>query len=385
MDGGSGPPHEGDSLAARCPSGKAQLRVFLDTPRGRSYCARFDSSDTAARRRRRIRAGGNPVIDKGCSRSLDFASFGDRDRRGPRGPWSSLLRACLVAALAGCSPQHRPGVVEDTLTSGRISLVCAPEALDVVLRERNAFQALYPQARIEVRPGSSRDAVDALFAARCQAGVITRELSTEERAAAVRGGLELEGYRFARDALVAIVNSANPVGNVSVQELRDVYAGRIRDWEQLAGTGGMIRPVVQPMESDVTAFFVEEVMGDEPIRARVITASGDSAVVARVAADAEAIGFVTLAWAGRGAKSLRVSALTGLPYESPDPELVYQGKYPLSRFYNLYVRTGGPLLANGFITFVTSRNGQQIVHEAGLVPTSVPVRFVRRSPMLQSH
>jgi len=101
--------------------------------------------------------------------------------------------------------------VEDSLTSGRISIVCAPEARDLVVRERDAFQALYPQANIEVRVGTSRDAVSALFAARCEAGVITRELNPEERAAAVRGGLELEGYRFARDALVAVVHPSNPV------------------------------------------------------------------------------------------------------------------------------------------------------------------------------
>jgi phosphate transport system substrate-binding protein len=266
-----------------------------------------------------------------------------------------------------------------------MTIVCAPEARDLIVRERDAFQALYPQASIEVRAGTSLDAVKELFAARCGAGVITRELAPEERAAAVRGGLELEGYRFARDALLAVVNPSNPVQNISLSELRDIYAGDVREWSELAGGRQDIRPVIQPMESDVTAFFLEKVMGGEAIRARVLTEDSDSAVIARVLRDPGAVGYVTLAWADRGARALRISPLTGLPYMQPDAETVYEGKYPVCRLFNYYARQGGPMVANGFVTFLTSSAGQRIVHEAGFVPTSVPVRFVRRSPMLKSH
>jgi hypothetical protein len=49
------------------------------------------------------------------------------------------------------------------------------------------------------------------------------------------------------------------------------------------------------------------------------------------------------------------------------------------------VRAAGAKLANGLITFVTSIDGQRIVQQAGYVPTAVPVRFVRRSPLLGTH
>jgi phosphate transport system substrate-binding protein len=324
-------------------------------------------------------------IDMARARFLDYGLFGVRDRRGPVGLRSVLALLLLAAGLAGCASPRAPGAVEDTLTSGRITIVCAPEALDLVSRERAVFQGLYPDARIELRPGASREAVGGLFGARCDVAVITRELTPEERAAAVRGGLELEGYRFARDALVAVVHPANPVRNLSVPQLRAIYAGETRSWSRLAGAGVEIHPVVQPMESDVTSFFGEQVMQGEPIRARSLTAAGDSAVCAVVAADPAAVGYVTLAWASRGARALHVAPLTGLPYVAPDPESVFQSRYPLSRTFNYYIRTGGQPLGGGFVTFITSRDGQRIVHEAGFVPTSVPVRFVRRSPMLQSH
>ena len=182
-----------------------------------------------------------------------------------------------------------------------------------------------------------------------------------------------------------VVNPANPVQNVSVPQLRDIYRGTIRGWSGLAGRGEAIHPVVQPMESDVTAFFGDRVMEGEAIGARVITEASDSAVAARVAADPLALGYVSMATEKRGTATLHVAALRGLPTMRPDVETVYAGTYPVTRFFSLYFRTEGSLLAKGFNTFVTSHDGQKIVHEVGLVPTSVPVRFVRRSPMIPSH
>ncbi len=289
----------------------------------------------------------------------------------------------MAIGLFGCSPQ--PGPEEDSQTSGRIKVVCAPEALRLIAREKAAFEALYPQARIMLRIGTSREAVRALFAAECDLAVITRELDVEERAAAVRGRLELDGYRFARDAVVAVVNPGNGVENVSVEDMRKIYEGTHQRWSELGGRAEPIEPVVQPMESDITQFMLQQVMSGAPIQARVYTEASDSAVVARVSGNPRAVGYISMAWAGRGAKTLRMASVTGLPYLMPDPEAVYQGTYPLTRFDNCYVRSTGARLANGFITFVTSRDGQALVHDYGLVPTSVPVRFVRRSAMQSTH
>ncbi len=296
-----------------------------------------------------------------------------------------MVWALVAVWLGGCSPQPTSSPEEDSLTSGRIKVVCASEALSLVAREQAAFQSLYPKAHIELRPGSSREAVRALFAAECDLAVITRELDVEERAAAVRGRLELDGYRFARDAVVAVVHAGNPLENLSIEDLRKIYEGRHERWSELGGRAEPIEPVIQPMESDITQYLVQQVMGGEAIQARVFTAGSDSEVVARVSGNPRAVGYISMAWADRGAKTLRLAAVTGLPYLMPDQEAVHKGSYPLTRLYTFYVRSTGARLANGFITFVTSRDGQVLVHEQGLVPTSVPVRFVRRSALQSSH
>jgi phosphate transport system substrate-binding protein len=275
--------------------------------------------------------------------------------------------------------------MEDTLTSGRISVVCAPEVTSIIAREVAVFDSLYPGARIAVRSGSSREAIGALFAAECDLAVITRDLEPDERGAAVRGGLELEGYRFARDGVAMVVHPSNAVENVALEDVRGIYQDVIKRWDALGGSASAIEPVIQPPGSDMAAYFEQRVMNGEPVRAPVVYGSSDSGVVAFVTRHPGAIGFVSMAWADHGARALRLASLKGLRYWRADPEAVYRGDYPLTRHMNLYARSRGPALANGLITFITSREGQVLVHDGGLIPTAVPVRFVRRSPMLDSH
>ena len=251
-------------------------------------------------------------------------------------------------------------------------------------RERGAFLALYPLAEVELQAGTSRDAMSALLGARCDLAVITRELEPEERRAAVQGGIELEGYRFARDAVVMVVHPSNPLENVAIEDVRRIYRGEVTRWSDLGGTNTMVRPVFQGPRSDISEFFLQQIMGGEPVTARVEYAGSDSEAAAQVRGDPGAIAYVSLA-AAREGKTLRLAPLTGLPYWKPDLEAVYKGAYPLTRFFNLYVRSRGPRLASGFVTFITSYEGQKLVRESGLVPTTVPVRFVRRSPMLSAH
>lgn len=319
-----------------------------------------------------------------------------------------LVLVCLIVGAAGCTPRRapdqvagqgpsrvpetpartpgkQPGKPEESLTSGRISVVCSPELVGILERERAVFDSLYPGATIELKAGSSSAAVRSLFAAECDLAVISRELDPVERSAAVRGGLELEGYRFARDGVALVVHPGNRVENAALDQVRGIFEGTLKGWEGLGGGAGEIEPVIQAPTSDIMAFFTAKVLDGGPIRAPVVYGATDSGVVSYVKQHPGAIGVVSMAWAERGAKPLRLATLRGLTYRKPDAETVHEGVYPLARDMNLYVRPKGPPLANGFITFITSRDGQVIVRDLGLVPTAVPVRFVRRSPMMGSH
>jgi phosphate transport system substrate-binding protein len=322
------------------------------------------------------------VIDSTRSGFLDSTRFVFREAIGHLG-----VGACWLAALSlvGCAPKPTPQPVEDSITSGRIRIVSAAEAFEVTHRVAEDFMTRYPEAVISVDRGTSRQAVQALFAAECDLAILSRELDADERRAAVEGGLEVDGYRFARSGLVFLVHETNPVRNLALEDLRRIYRGEWQDWRDAGGASGRIVPVIQELNSDVTESFLERVMMGEPIRAAVLTAASDSAAVAAVRSDAGAIAFVGLAAGHDRLRALRIASLRGLPYVQPDPETVHREEYPLSRAFYAYARTEGQRLANGFVTHLTSMEGQRLVRDRSLVPANVPVRFVRRSPMLSTH
>ena len=296
-----------------------------------------------------------------------------------------LELALLLLLAAGCSPAAAPDEVSSDITRGHLIVACAPEAHAVMGRCVAAFEALYPNAHIELQTRRSRQGVAALFAARAEMAVITREIVPEERQAAVQGKFEFECYRFARDAAVILVNAANPVQHLTLDEVRRIYSGEAKRWTEFGGAALAIQPVAQSPDADLTEFFIEEVLGGETIRARSIAVESGDAVVRTVREHPEAIGYVTLAESGQGTRPLALATIKGVPYFAPDLERVHEGQYPVTRFYNMVVRANGPALTNGFITYVTSLDGQKLIRESGLVPTTVPVRFVRRSSMLRSH
>lgn len=316
---------------------------------------------------------------------IDLSTFVTRSAGSAHHRPVSLLLACALFGLLGCASEQTSQSTEDTETSGRIRIVCAPDLQALMDREVESFRIQYPAARIEMASGDSREGVAALMSRTADLVVAARELEPEERNVVVKGGMEIEGYRFAKDALCVVVHPSNPLLSLSIEELRRVYMGEVTGWSQLRGSGGDIVPVIPPPAGDLMLAFLQRVMGGQAPTAPAVRAESDSAVTRIVSANPRAIGFVSAIHAGPGVKVLRLSSLTGLPDWKPDPERVHAGDYPLSRVLNLYVRSSGPKLANGLITYIMSRDGQRLVHEAGFVPTTVPVRFVRRSPMLGTH
>src|SRR5262249_50733253 len=200
--------------------------------------------------------------------------------RGLAGARAGAPALLAAVSLCNCSPQPRSPRLEDSLTSGRITIACTAEARSLIDREVASFAKLYPDAHFRVQERSSAGAIRALFAAQCDLAAVGRDLTPEERGAAARAGLEIEGYRFARDATVAVVHSSNPVENAALPELSDIYEGKVTNWRGRGGPPGSIEPVIPGVETDVTNTFIQQALGRRPIRAAVVYEDTDSGVVA---------------------------------------------------------------------------------------------------------
>jgi phosphate transport system substrate-binding protein len=299
-------------------------------------------------------------------------------------PWITGLAGCLlVLAGSGCGEEGTGG--RGAATGDTVVVVSEPEMARTVRAIADEFVRQYPGNRVRVEAGGARDAMGALFAATAQVAVIGREISDEERDAARRGRIAIEATRWARDGLAMVVHPSNPVETIAFDDLHEIYSGKLTSWAALGGNDRRIVPVVQRTETGTTQFFVDRVLAGERFTAPAVVADDDSSVAARVARDPAAIGFVSLPFASQGVKALAVSAVKGMPYVDLDAQTVYEGRYPLTRYENVVLRTPSSTGAEDLNTFLCSTDGQRKVLEAGYVPVAVPIHFTHRAPTLPSH
>lgn len=294
-----------------------------------------------------------------------------------------LIGAALLACLLGCA--GRPEREQETVAAVPVTVVADPCVAAAVGEAAGEFVRMYPGPDVRVRRGEPREAMQALYGAQAEVVVIGRELADEERQAARQAGIEVEALRWARDGLAVVVHPSNPVEQLAVDDLREVFDGTVTSWAAMGGADRRIVPVVQDLATGTSQFFVTEVMGGGSLAGPAVTVADDSAAVRRVADDPAAIAFVSLPFADRGVKALRVARLRGLPYVALDARSVYEGRYPLLRYFNVVVRVPGSDRAGEFNTFLCAQEGQRLVIAAGYVPATVPVRFTSRAPTLSSH
>jgi len=294
-----------------------------------------------------------------------------------------ILGAVLLAGLAGCGGQ--PPQKEPEAPAAPLTVVAEPAVVEIVRAAAADFTRLYPGQGVRVESAPARGAMQALFGARAEAAVIGRELADEERQAARRVGIAVEAQRWARDGVAIVVHPSNPVDQLALDEIAEVFAGTTTSWAAMGGADRRIVPVVQDPESGISQFFVDQAMAGTGLAGPAVTVASDSLAVRRVAADPAAIAFVSLPFADRGVKALRIARTRGLPYVALDARSVYEGRYPLLRFYNVVVRVPGPERVSEFNTFLCAAEGQRRVLAAGWVPATAPVRFTSRTPTLPSH
>jgi phosphate transport system substrate-binding protein len=240
----------------------------------------------------------------------------------------------------------------------------------VIMNARLAetFMARQPGTTIQVTGGGSGVGIASLINGTTDIAASSRPIKTSE-IDKLKSRFATVGYSFAiaRDGLSVYLNVANPVKELTIAQIRDIYTGRITNWKQVGGKDASIILYSRENSSGTYQYFKDNVLMGKDFSPRAQTLQGTAAVVNAVAKDANGIGYGGAAYA-KGIRFAAVKKDDKSPAILPSLDTVRSGQYPISRFLYLYTRVKPSKEMKAFIDWATGPEGQQIVTKVGYFP-----------------
>ena len=226
-----------------------------------------------------------------------------------------------------------------------------------------AFMAENKDVKISVSGGGSGNGIKALIDGTCDIANSSRFMKDSEVKMAVEKGIYPVPFAVAVDAIVPIVNPANKVANLTTEQLKDIYTGKVTNWKQVGGEDKPIVAVGRDTSSGTFEVWEEKILKKEKVtpKAQVVASSG--AMLQTVAKNKYAIGYDGIGYADD--KSVKMLTVNGVKAEVKSAR---SGKYPVSRYLYVFTKgwpTGDTL---DFINYMLSDDGQKIVVKQGFVP-----------------
>lgn len=257
---------------------------------------------------------------------------------------SAVILTLTISLLAACGKTEGSGMI----IAGSTSVQPYAEVL------AEEYMIMNPESLIDIQGGGSSAGITAAQSQSAAIGMSSRSLQVDE--------LDLWQTEIAIDGLVLIVNPKNPIEDLSLDQIRDIYAGKITHWSQLSGGGSKINLIAREEGSGTRSAFTELAMGEEEITPKAIVQDSNGSVMQLVAGDPNAIGFISLGLVNDQVKALDLDGVEAIG------ENIINETYKLARPF-LFVTKGEPTgLTKSFIDFTLSSEGQKILSDEGLIP-----------------
>jgi len=220
----------------------------------------------------------------------------------------------------------------------------------------------HQNVNVSLSGGGSGDGIKALIDGTTDIANSSREIKREEESRAKEKGIVPLAHIIAYDAIVPIVHLQNPVKNLTIDQLSQIYQGKITNWKEVGGRDLPIVVVSRDSSSGTFEAWGHLVLKGARVTPKAQMQASNGAVVQTVAKNKYAIGYIGLGYVTKSVKPLTVNGVTATV------KTVLSGQYPVSR--PLYMYTNGTPKGEvaAFITFLLSSEGQKLVKKAGFVP-----------------
>ena len=281
--------------------------------------------------------------------------------------------------------------------SGNLNSVGSDTLNNLMTFWSEGFKAKYPNVNIQVEGKGSGTAPVALTSGAAQVGPMSREMKSSEVAGfAGKFGHKPTKIAVAIDALAVFVHKDNPVKGLSLSQVDGIFSSTrkrggqdIATWGDAKLTGSFAGKTISAFgrnsASGTYGFFKDNALKNGDYKSSIKEQPGSSSVVQGVAADLGAIGYSGIGYKTSGVKALALAVEDGSPFVEANYANCLNGSYPLARYLYVYVNKAPSKdmdkLTSEFITFVLSKQGQEITIKDGYYPLPADVSSEGRAAL----
>jgi phosphate transport system substrate-binding protein len=264
----------------------------------------------------------------------------------------TVLAVVALAMMSGMSFASSSVVIKGSTT-----------VLPIVQAAVEAHMKANPGVHMSVSGGGSGEGIKAIVDKTTDIAMSSRSIKKEEIELAKSRGVNPVEHVVAIDALIPIVHPRNKVKNLSIDQLSQIYQGKITNWKEVGGEDLKIVVISRDTSSGTFESWDHFVMKKTKVTPRAQMLASSGAVTTAIAKNRYAIAYVGIGYLNKNVKALSVNGVTGCA------DTALSKEYLLSR--ELYMYTNGePTGATAkFLGFLKSKQGQKIVAEVGYVPT----------------
>ena len=281
----------------------------------------------------------------------------------------------LLFLLGACTGNKTPaGDILDQ--GGMVSSVNkgSDTMVNLALAWAERYQQVNSNVSISVTGGGSGTGIAALINKTVDIANASRQIKTEELDAAKENGADPVEFVVARDAIAVIVNPGNPINRLTLQQISDIYSGKINNWQEL---GGEDRPIVRlsrETNSGTHVYFLEEVLrlGDKENKTLFSTDTlllpSSEGITSEVRDNPNAIGYDGLGYVVPEVKVIAVARDESGPFVLPSADTVNNNEYPIARDLYMYTADQPSGAVKTYLDWLFSPEAQQIIVKLGFVP-----------------
>ena len=246
--------------------------------------------------------------------------------------------------------------------------------VNLALAWAERYQSQHPEVRISVTGGGSGTGIASLINGTVDIANASRQIKEEEIEDAKSNGIEPVEFIVARDAIAVIVNPENPVDQLTMKQISDIYSGKYTNWSEIGGDNRPIVRLSRETNSGTHVYFLETVLRlgnseDETLFSMdTLLLPSSEGIIVEVRQNPNAIGYDGLGYVPDDLKMIAIAEEEGGSYVLPAISTVNDKTYPIAR--DLYMYTDGEPtgVIKEYLEWILSAEAQEIVAELGFVP-----------------